>query len=225
LQPDPPATADHAARPTLEEIVAGVIEGDRGSTERFFTVAATRVRSIVLRALQDAGIWVDQNRLHDIVQDCILELVRTAPSWRPDGGAAPWNWAHGRLVAIAFGQLGIFADDLDDHRALEDPVSRTCPVDAAPHEVLAGLASEHPTLAALCRALAHVASDRDGRVWVDLIWEESGGNRRAAVTVAQNHGLSHANVRKIRQRVQRSLVDLRDHDEYATLAALPVLSA
>ena len=215
LQPD--------RRPTLDQVVAGVIERDADSVERFFELATPPVRSIALRALRDAGIWVDRDRLHDIVHDAVLELVRTAPSWRPDGGAAPWTWARPRLVTIAFEHVGIFADDLADHAEVEH-VTPTDPEQPL-EDVLADLASQRPVLGSLCAALARVATDRDRRVWIELLWEESGGNRRAAITVAQNHGLSHANVRKIRQRVQRGLVDLSRQAEFADLAELPVLAA
>lgn len=225
MQPEHRPVSENPARPTLEQIVAGVARGDADSIERFFALATPPVRSIALRALRDAGIWVDQDRLHDIVHDAVLELVRAAPSWRPDGGAAPWTWARPRLVAIAFEHVGIFADDLDDHAEVEHPEATASPIDRSLEDLLVDLAAQRPVLADLCTALSRVANDRDRRVWIELLWEESGGNRRAAITVAQNHGLSHANVRKIRQRVQNRLVDLSRQDEFAGLAELPVLAA
>lgn len=209
----------------LAEIVSAVLAGDPGATVAFHALAAPRVRSIVLRALQGAGIWVDPDRLHDIVQDGVLALQHCLGSWRPDGGATPWGWARPRLASIAFEHVGVLADDLDEVPERPEPAAPVPEADACPLELLADLATTRPVLADLHRALTTVASDRDGRVWIDLLREESVGNRSAAVTVAQLHGLSHANVRKIRQRVQDRLNALSREAEFGSLADLPVLSA
>ena len=209
----------------IAEVVRDTLAGDEAATVEFFLIAAPRVRSIVLRAFRESAIWVDPDRMHDIVNDGVLELIRAAPSWRPDGGAAPWTWARARLVAIAYAQLGVFADDLDSHDDLEqrsDPAPDHHPV---ARDALDRLATQHPLVSRLAEALDRVASERDGHVWVDLLVEEAGGNRRAAVTVAQQHDISHANARKIRQRVQRGLVSLSDDPEFRELAGLPVLCA
>lgn len=216
--------SEHSNDP-LAHVVDAMLAGDAGATVEFHTLAAPKVRTIALRALQGAGIWVDPDRLDDIVQDGVLALRHSIGSWRPDGGATPWGWARHRLVAIAFEHVGILADDLDQVREQPEPAIATPDGDTCALEVLADLATTRPLLADLHRALSTVASDRDGRVWIDLLWEESGGNRSAAVTVAQLHGLSHANVRKIRQRVQGRLTALSSDAEFDSLAELPVLSA
>jgi hypothetical protein len=218
--------SDPTDRP-LAEIVEAMLAGDAAATVTFHTVAEPKVRTITLRALRGAGIWVDPDRLYDIVQDGVLALRHSIGSWRPDGGATPWGWARPRLVAIAFEHVGIFADDLHGAPERPEPEPPCSAVQATPCplDLLADLATTRPELADLHRALTSVATDRDGRVWIDLLLEECHGNRAAAVTVAQNHGLSHANVRKIRQRVQTRLVDLSRHEEFADLADLPVLAA
>ncbi len=210
----------------LVDIVDGMVAGDTASILAFHEIAAPEVRSIVLRSLRAAGIWVDKDRLHDIVQDGLLALQRHIGSWRPDGGATPWGWARHRLVAIAFDHVGILAVDLDGvPEPRSEQGSTSDDVDRCPLELLAELATTHPKVAELERALSATVSERDGRVWLDLLCEESGGNRSASVTVAQTHGLSHANVRKIRQRVRQRLTALSTDDGYRSLADLAALSA
>ena len=218
-----PDLAQPSAHP-MAEVIADMLAGDPPATVRFFEVATPAVRSIVLRAFGDACIWVDQDRLHDIVHDGVVELVRLAPRWRADGGAAPWTWARAALIAAAFSGLGVFADEIPAQLS-DDTDDVPCRGHRSGASVLDDLADEHPLVARLAEALGHVANDRDRHVWIDLLVEEAGGNGRAAVTVAQTHGLSHSNVRKIRQRVQTGLVGLTDEPRFRELADLPVLCA
>lgn len=224
-----PETNDHGpARrkdPDLAEIIEGVVRRDPHALGRFFEVAGPPVERVVSRALRDAGIRVDRHRLHDIVQDGVLDLIDRAGSWRPDGGAAPWTWAHRHLVDLAFRHVGILADDLHTQEVEERPAESARSAEVHPMQVLRDLAPTRPELAALADALDTCASERDGRVWLEILCEEAGGNRRAAVTVAHQNDVSHANARKIRQRVGRELERRSREHEHRQLAALPALAA
>ena len=66
-------------------------------------------------------------------------------------------------------------------------------------------------------------------MWLDHLVEDANGNRSPAVTVAQTHGLTPDNVRKIVQRVREKLGELAETDEHyadlAHLVCLPALAA
>jgi hypothetical protein len=215
----------------LQRIMAGVVVGEGWAIAALFDVATPPVRRLLLGRFQEGGVWLSGDVLEDMVRDGIVELIDLAPSWRPDGGAAPWAWARQRLFAMAFTRLGILADDLDRHRSLPDEGSDLhLTVDAtppdAPLDVLGRLATDRREAALLVEALTGGISRRDQVVWLDVLIENEAGNRSPAVTVAQTHGLSPALVRKICQRVRDRLVHIgHSDDHFGPLLDLPVLAA
>ena len=220
------------AQPTdLTTTMAGVVAREPWAIAALFEVATTPVRGMVLARFQDAGFWVPRERLDDIVRDLVLELVDLAPGWRPDGGAKPWGWARGRLISLAFAQLGILADDFDKHPALladkSDPGEAIdADSSALPSEILGRFAADRSDAALLVEALELEISERDRLVWLDALSEKAAGNRSPAVTVAQTHDISPALVRKICQRVRQRLHDLgTDDDRFSPLLGLPALAA
>ena len=211
----------------LPALMASLARGDLTAYEPFYKIAAGPVRRIVDHDLRSKGIRTDRDRLDDLVGDCLLELIRLAPGWRPDGGAKPWNWARRRLLRIAYEGLGLFADDLDDHLDLAArPICFTSVVDDEVLEAFELITELNRSGRALGRALDHVANPRDKHVWLDVLHEQGAGNSSPAVTVAQNHGLTEANVRKICQRVRDRLMRLaKAEPEYAVLVDLPAVNA
>lgn len=200
--------------------------GDMDALADLAAAATGPIRSMVLGAFQSHGIWVDQDRLHDIVQDSLLELVKLAPAWRADGGAKPWRWARPKLVAAAYRSLGHFTDDIEDHLGLADERGTPALDDEDQVEMLARLAAEHEEVAILFDALGIVASERDRKVWLAVHVEAANGNGAPAVTVAQDFGLTPQNVRKIRQRVQAKLLSLAGSESrFAALFSLEPLAA
>lgn len=200
--------------------------GDMDALAGLAAAATGPIRSMVLNAFQSDGIWVDQDRLHDIIQDSLLELVKLAPAWRADGGAKPWRWARAKLITAAYRSLGHFTDDIEDHLELVGENKAATMDDGEPLELLARLAADHDEIAILFDALGIVASDRDRQVWLAVHVEAANGNGAPAVTVAQDFGLTPQNVRKIRQRVQAKLLALAGSESrFAGLFSLEPLAA
>ena len=212
----------------LETVMASLAAGDVAAYEPFFGMAAGPVRRVLRNELASKGIWVDRDRLDDLVRDGILELIRLAPRWRADGGARPWNWAYRRLVRGAYEGLGLLVDDIDAHREVAC-TSGPCSSVLDDGEVLQAfelITEINRAGRILGRALERVATDRDRIVWLEVLHEQGGGNAAPAVTVAQSHGLTEANVRKICQRVRQRLTRLADsNSEYASLLDLPAVVA
>lgn len=213
--------------PDIATVMAELVDGDVAAYEPFYQLATPAVRRLLLAEFQARGIWTDSDRLDDLVGDCLLELIRLAPGWRADGGAKPWRWARQRLVNLAFAGLGFFADDLDDHDDLAAPSPRTSSVDDddawRAFELLTEL---NRAGRALRCGLERVATERDRRVWLDVLDEQGSGNASPAVTVAQTHGLTPHNVRKICQRVRERLVRLATSEPaYAALLDLLAVAA
>lgn len=224
MQPESSASKHH-----LTEVMAGVAGRDPWAMATFYELATKPVRSIVLGAFRSRNMWISADCVDDIVQDLILELVELAPSWSPDGGAAPWNWARNRLVALAFTRLGMFCDDLDQVR--EQPADTGAPqacnrAGADGWDTLVALADSHPHAALLTRSLLQGVTERDRRVWVDFVMEKSNGNRSPAVTVAQLHDINPVLVRKVVQRVKAKLLHLAVTDDaYVDLLSVAALAA
>lgn len=215
-----------AATIDLVDIMKGLARGDVAAYEPFYAVATPAVRSLLGRELRGKGVPVDSDRLDDIVGDCLLELVRISPLWRADGGAKPWNWARPRLVALAYSALGIFTDDLDERA---DMIEASPPIAACDDDVVIAfelITEINRQGRALRRALYANVSERDRRVWLDVVSEQGASNSSPSVTVAALHGLTPANVRKICQRVRTTLTRLAETDaSYEDMLGLPVLAA
>jgi len=207
--------------------MAALAAGDPNALTEWFQLATKPIRGMLIRTFQNRGIWICNDQLDDIVRDCTLELARLAPSWRPDGGAAPWTWAHRRLESFAFGKLGQFADDIDDMIDLTDEAFLTPGLDDVDvTETIRGLGLQHPVVADLIQALSEVTSERDRRIWLEVLYEQSIDNRSPAVTVAAANGLSACNVRKICQRTRVRLIALASASpELQPILNLHVLAA
>ncbi len=71
------------------------------------------------------------------------------------------------------------------------------------HRLVREMAASRPDVDEFVTSLERVASARDRGVFLDVIWEDAGGSPCPSALVAEMHGLGHANVRKIRERVAR----------------------
>ncbi|MDW3217097.1 MAG: hypothetical protein R8F63_00680 [Acidimicrobiales bacterium] len=217
---------DSGTTQTIESVMARLVAGDGDAVADLFELGATPVRRCILATLQEKGIWVDRDRLDDITRDALLELVRIAPGWRADGGAAPWTWARHRLTSLAFDRIGILADEIDDLTHQEQSGASTADVGEPAVVVLRGLEADHDGVRILTDALGRITSERNAAVWLDVLSEEAAGNRSPAETVAQTHDLTAANVRKICQRVRCQLRALAQSEpDFKQLLTLRPLAA
>lgn len=250
-------------RDELNELMRRVARREQDAMAEFWDIALPKVRSLMRSTLSGSGITPSTDQLDDMARDGVVALLEMAPSWRPEGGALPWNWAAPRLRSIARESLGVFADDIDElvashdggrskargkeltcrlaaRRMAEDLVRlgrhddpadqlgrpewlHQCSGNRDGLQVLADLAHRCPEVAALQEVLRDVASEKHASVFVDVIIEEAGGNPRAAVTVAQNHGIRTDNARQIRGRVARRIATAATSAPTVALAELPIV--
>jgi DNA-directed RNA polymerase specialized sigma24 family protein len=206
--------------------MASMAAGNPAALGQFLDEHRTTLATVMRSHLISMG-WVHPppDVIHDLVVDASLELWVLAPSWRPDGGAAPWVWATKRLRHVAAAYLGQHAaevNDLDLDLVDVPPSGDTGDVDTI--DLLNRVAAAHPRAGVLAAALAAVASERDQRIFLETVQEAAGGNRRPAVTVATRWTMTPAAVRKVVERVRRRLCRLAFTDAtYAAIAALPPL--
>jgi len=212
---------------SIETVMAALANGEQSALIEWFRLATSPIRGIISKSFHAKDIHPNAELLNDIVRDCVVELARIAPSWRPDGGAKPWNWARPRLVAFAYKQLGTFADDIDDHTELaDDGAVPTGPDMGDVIELFGGLRTRDPILDLLGEALELVAGQRDRRVWLEMLIESFEGNRSPAVTVAVNNEIKPANARKVNQRMNGKLINLAvTTTHFGPLLRLPALAA
>lgn len=202
----------------LATVMARLASGDVGAMSDFYSLAEGPVRRMILHEFQSKGIWVDHDRLQDLVGDCLVELVRLAGSWRPEGGALPWRWAQRRLVAGAFRGLGLFTDEIS---AGLDPEAAPIAIGDVRTDMgaaLRSLSDRDERIALLRDALDVAVTARDAEVWLEVLSETASGGPCPAATVGEHLGLSSANVRKICQRVRERLQRLAAED--ATFTSL-----
>ena len=94
-------------RAEVAAIVSGMNAGVADAYVRWFDIAKAPVRSIVFKAISETGIWVDQDRRHDIVRMRFLtspqsHAARGAPTAAPFRGNGP-RAASGALPTKASG--------------------------------------------------------------------------------------------------------------------------
>lgn len=241
--------SDRATRPQSGTTVAALMEaiaaGDRSAIWNLREIADAPVRSRLRGELRRLGARYDADDLDGMVVDAVLAVAEIAGSWRP-GGAAPWSWAHHRVVGVVHRFVGTFALSLDDlgdgdrdaavswlsarSLVVADPDRVAVdPEDAVAHarSTLSRLVdTRRPVrvLGVLDTALSEVVSDRDAAVWLAVLGEREAGNRHPAVTVGAQFGMRADHVRKTVQRVRQRVRQASTAERYASLAALPVLS-
>lgn len=184
--------------------------GDRAAIFALNEHHGHRIVGVIRRQLSRIGFGnLDGEDLNGLVLDACMELAPIAGAWRP-GGAAPWNWAEGRIRNIVNGWVGVYADSIDDDHArqlIDDGLAA---------------ASQEPDLEATYRDLlekvpivskvhdaARMARLDDAALLliVEYRIHQNQGDPSPAHTIAARHGVSPE---AVRQRVSRSRRRLRE---------------
>lgn len=199
------AGAEADLRAAVEAVMARLAGGERGAVWELHDLAEPSLTRMLRAEARRIDFRIGDEDVFDLTLDAAIDLAKLAPSWRPDG-ALPWVWARRRVVALVHGHVGTFADELDEtHLDLEVPA--VPPRVEEPREVLRCAARRHPAARELDRKLAAV-SDRDADIWLGVALEKAAGNRSPAVTVAVDHDMRPAAVRKVVQRVGERLTEV-----------------
>lgn len=189
----------HSVNLTMFAIAAGAEE----AIWDLHALAEPKLRALVRREAARVGVWLSDDDIFDITLDAAMELGRLAKSWSPDG-ALPWVWARKRLTAMVQQHMGTFTRELDDSfLEVEAPPARM-PMEE-PVAALRRLAERHDGAGALQERLEELVSPRDADIWLAFQVERDGGNRSPAVTIAADHDMAPAAVRKVVQRVTERL--------------------
>jgi hypothetical protein len=189
------------------------------------------IRSRLRAELRRLDVHYTADDLDGMVNDAVMAIAQVARAWRP-GGAPPWVWAHRRIVGVVHGFIGVFARSLDEVDETPDLAIAAAPslasgepdVSTDARLALQRLARSRPPAGDLEAALCDLVSARDADVWLAVEWERGGGNRRPAVTVATQFGMTDVGVRKVVQRVRARLAKAVSDGRYPALAALPAIA-
>lgn len=212
----------------LVRIMARLASGDTAALFTLYEEFGTPIAAAVRRHATSMGVALHHDDVQSLVLDACMALMDSAPSWDPDGGALPWNWAERRVRHVVAVHIGIHADSLDERlergispsdEAAPDPADLGGDLGAVddPVRTLDILAEAHPAADEFRLALERVASPRDRRVYLEVTVQRFLGDRAAADTVGTALGLKPATVRQIVKRVRDRL--------HAAGVAIPALAA
>lgn len=208
--------------------MAQMAGGDRAFVvsflQHFGVELERRVRSIV-GGMGRVDILRDSDEIDGLVTDAAFVIMEAAPGWDPAGGALPWNWADRAIrsrVAVAVGHRVVeSAEDCES----EVSATGTAGVVDLGSDDLHTLAESHPPIALALEAVARVANERDGGVFLGMRLQKRLGDPSPSHTVAAEFQLTPDNVRKIHSRVKRKVQDLVTEPRYSSIADLPLLIA
>lgn len=209
-------------RARLERLMGRLAAGETGAAFVLAHEFGGSIGAAVRAHLAELGVHdLDREDLDSLVIDVCAMLADLAAAWRPDGGAAPWQWAWHRVRQVVSGFVGQHTDALDD--TLVDGAAPAAAPGDEPDllRVLDGLSGEWPLLALVREALGLVASARDQAILLEVGVQQALGDPSPAVTVAAEFGLEPATVRQAVSRTRRRLQALAVEDErFAPLADL-----
>lgn len=212
-------------REVIAKIMKNVASGDGAAIGRLHEVAARPLRFIVRSCWRDmTGRAPRADDEESMVNGCVALLVELAPSWRPDGGALPWNWAYPAIRVLVAQEVGVLGDEIDDFVLdASEPRQLGAHLDGSDAILLLRSHSD-PRLRLLAKALTVVAKPRDAEIWLEYNGELGFRNRSPAVTLATNYGLKPTTVRKIAQRVGERLARLAaDDHRFDSVLDLPAV--
>jgi len=217
-------------RTSIAIAMEGIVQRDPEGFVSLFRLATPPVRKLIASELNAAGFRLSREELADLTRSAVVDIAGLAGTWRPDGGALPWNWARQRILAQAFTAITGCHKSLDADPDSDLPESETRFASASDEadlaETLDRLAGCVPEAGLLLSGLNHVANERDRQIWLEYVAEQAVGNPAPAGAVARTHGLREPNVRKIVQRVRDGLSDLAMEDpSFEMLGQFPAVAA
>lgn len=187
-----------------------------------------RIVGVVRRQLTHLGYGpIDGADLSDLVLDACMALADVATAWRP-GGAAPWNWAEGRIRAIVNGWVGVYADSIDDDHARQLVDDRLAAASDEPDldATFRDLVERVP-IVSMVRDAARIArlDDAGLLLLVDYRIHQHQGDPSPAHTLAARHGVTPEALRQRVSRCRRRLRQVIQSDErFAPIADLDLVA-
>ena len=192
-----------AFRTDVNRVMFAIAAGKSGAIWDLHQLAEPVLAAMVRTEAARVGVSLGRDDTFGLTLDAAMELGRLARSWSPDG-ALPWVWARKRILALVHEHLGTFSRELDDELLeREEPPPRVAMEE--PVAALRRLAQRHEGARELQEQLDRLVSPRDAGIWLSFQVERDAGNRSPAVTVATDHGMRPAAVRKVVQRVGERL--------------------
>jgi hypothetical protein len=196
MQSDEPAQLDYVmARLAAGDLafVFALANGWRGPIERL-------VRTL-LRAMGRADLAGNRDEVDGLVIDACFVIADRAGGWRP-GGAPPWRWARLAIRAEIARSIGHRCIELDDRGEDECRAAPIGPVDIVDYDELV---ERDPRFASFDDVLRDCTSDRDRRIVVEYLQQQSAGDPSPSHTVGQLFDLAPATVRQVFSRAMRKV--------------------
>ena len=157
-----------------------------------------RLVRTLLREMGRVDLAHNRDEVDGLVIDACFVIADRAGGWRP-GGAAPWLWARLAIRAEVARSIGHRCVELDDSGHDE---RQPGPVDMVDYD---DLVERDPRFASFDDVLRACTSDRDRRIVVEYLQQQSAGDPSPSHTVGQMFGLAPATARQVFSRAMRKV--------------------
>jgi DNA-directed RNA polymerase specialized sigma24 family protein len=185
----------------LDRVMARLAAGDVAYAVTLATGCARPIARLVRTLLCEMGrrdLARDRDEVAGLVLDACFVIADRAGGWRP-GGASPWVWARFAIRAEVARSIGHRCVELDDHRHDEREPE---PVDIVDYDELV---ERDARFASFDDVLRGCTSERDRRIVVEYVQQQSAGDPSPAITVGHMFGLEPATVRQVFSRAMRKV--------------------
>ena len=219
---------DAGRRERLAEIMAAAVDDESAAVTlylEFEDEIGGVIRYLVPRR---GGAHLDDDDVDGIVFDACVILARLARSWRPDGGALPWNWARRRLDTLVCERIGPLTRPLVREEQLGAARETFAAMldDGSVASALTTLADVDDRCALVLEMLEKAVSPKDAEVLLRLRVQHDSGDPSPSHTVADELGLLAPAIRQRASRARRKLAEvIRSEPRYAPLADIALLEA
>lgn len=219
---------DPQRRAQLDDIMAAAVD-DPSAPWDLLAAFGDQIAANLRRLARADGLRLDADELEGLTADACLEIVAVAHSWRPEGGALPWTYAHGRLRALLHRHVGPALAALPDLEPA-DPRNwgAAAPVDDEPSLAILGRVAGpdgEPAVVALHHGLARVCTPADGELVLRYLQHKAAGDPSPSHTVGAQLDRRPDAVRQAYHRARTRLrrLALAEH-RFRPLLGLPFLA-
>jgi len=185
----------------LDRVMARLAAGDMAYAVTLAKGCERPIARLVRTLLCEMGrrdLAHDRDEVAGLVLDACFVIADRSGGWRP-GGAPPWVWARFAIRAEVARSIGHRCVELDDRRHDEREPE---PVDIVDYDELV---ERDARFASFDDVLRGCTSERDRRIVVEYLQQQSAGDPSPAITVGRMFGLESATVRQVFSRAMRKV--------------------
>lgn len=206
---------DTTRRERLRDVMAAMAVGDTAMVFSLVNEFGDELEKAARYHVRSLDLRVGDDDIKALVNEFAMALFDAGGAWRADGGALPWVWASRRLRQIVIDQLlppTFMEDVLGSGVELGDETGEgSRPLGENDDTEWSGILAELAVVNVDARRVWEECKNHNPRnveVFISYRIQQAQGDPAPSETVAEQFGLTPANVRQIAKRMGDRLGDL-----------------